>query len=361
MAAIDVLMPVRNGMPFLREAIDSVRNQTVRDWRLLVLDHGSTDGSLEQAQRMADIDKRISVFSHPEIEGLAALRNLGLGKCDCRHVMLQDADDISVPNRMETVTGAFDAAPHLVAIGSEAIMIDRAGKRMGRLRRPTGPKAVTAATLFYFPMLHPTISMDLRAVERLGAVYGKDILRAVPQADSITVDHLAEDYILFGQLALLGLCANIHAPLVRYRRHPQSVGIAHPMAQIETALRISRFLAKSFSILHGSASFDPAPFCNHADYVFDFHRQDYFAEFAQMAAALRQGLGPSAELERELAFRKILAGRNSWETALRYLWFRARNSSWPQERRTVRNWLLRNIRHGRYIYRSPEPAMRGAS
>jgi glycosyltransferase involved in cell wall biosynthesis len=361
LASIDVLLPVRNGMPFLQEAIDSVRRQTVRDWRLLVLDHGSTDGSLELARRMAEADKRISVFSHPEVEGLAALRNIGLEKCDCRYVMLQDADDISVPNRMEVVARAFDAAPGLVAIGSEAIEVDHTGARIGRLRRPGSSKAVTAASLFYFPMLHPTVSMDFRALKRLGAAYGRDILHAVPDADSIMVEHLAEDYILLGQMALLGLCANIRAPLVRYRRHPQSVGIANPMAQIETALRISRFLAESFCVLHGSAPFDPGPFCNHADYVFDFHRQDYSAEFAQMADTLRHGLGPSPELERELAFRKILAGRNSWQTALRYLQFRLRNSSWPQERRTVRNWLLRDVRHGRYIYHPTEPAIRTAS
>lgn len=361
MAAIDVLLPVRNGMPFLEEAIDSVRRQTMRDWRLLVLDHGSTDGSLEQAHRMAESDKRIAVFSHPEVVGLAALRNVGLEKCDCRHVMLQDADDISAPDRMEVISRAFDAMPGIAAIGSEAIMIDPAGKRMGRLRRPTGARAVTAAMFFYFPMLHPTIFMDLRVVKRLGVVYGRDFLHVVPQAESLTVDHLAEDYILFGQMALLGLCANIRAPLVQYRRHPQSVGIANPIAQIETALRISRFLAKSFCLLHGLAPFDPGPFCNHADYVFDFRRPDYAGAFAQMAATLRQGLGRSAELERELAFREILASRDSGEIALRYLRFRACNPSWPQERRTVRNWLLRDIRHGRYIYRPAEPAMRATS
>ena len=46
MAAIDVMMPVKNGLPFLPEAIDSIRNQSFADWRLLVLDHGSTDGEI---------------------------------------------------------------------------------------------------------------------------------------------------------------------------------------------------------------------------------------------------------------------------------------------------------------------------
>jgi glycosyltransferase involved in cell wall biosynthesis len=55
-AAIDVLTPVRNGMPFLAEAIDSIRRQTFFDWRLLVLDHGSADGSLELAQQFLPMD-----------------------------------------------------------------------------------------------------------------------------------------------------------------------------------------------------------------------------------------------------------------------------------------------------------------
>jgi len=55
-AAIDVLMPVWNGMPFLAEAIDSIRRQTFSDWRLLVLDHGSVDGSLELAQQFLPMD-----------------------------------------------------------------------------------------------------------------------------------------------------------------------------------------------------------------------------------------------------------------------------------------------------------------
>lgn len=352
LAGIDVLLPVRNGMPFLGEAIASVQRQTVKDWRLLVLDHGSMDGSRELALHLAETDKRILVFSYPEAPGLAALRNLGLAKCDCRRIMLQDADDVSRPDRMEIVEQAFAAKPGLAAIGGEAIVIDPAGRRMGRLARPAAPRAVTAAMFFYFPMLHPAISIDFRTFNRLGASYGSDFLKAAPEASSITVDCLAEDYFLFGQLALQGLCANIPTSLVRYRRHAQSVGIAQPMAQIDMALRISRFLAQSFCAMHGAPPFDPGPFCNHADYVFDFGLRDYSTAFSAMARALREGLGPSPELERELAFRRVLAERDSRQIALHYLRFRMRNPSWPQERRTVRNWLMRNLRQGRYVYRS---------
>jgi hypothetical protein len=71
----------------------------------------------------------------------------------------------------------------------------------------------------------------------------------------------------------------------------------------------------------------------------------------QMAVALRRGLGSSAELERELAFRWVLATRNSAVMAARFLRFNWNYGAMPNETRSVRNWLLRGIRKGRYVYR----------
>ncbi len=352
MAAIDVLMPMRNAMPFLGEAINSIRRQTVRDWRLIVLDHGSVDGSLEFALRQAEMDRRIAVFSCPEAASLGVLRNIGLDKCDCRYLLLQDADDTSFVNRMEIITGAFETRPGLLAVGGDAVLVDAAGKRTGYLRRPADPATVAAAAFFYNPMLHPAIAVDFRALKDLGGAYGRDILKAVPECESITADHLAEDYILFGQLALLGPCANIPMPLIQYRRHANSVSIANPAAQIEVALAISRFLTNSFCRMNGLRPFDPAPFCNHGDYVFDGGRRDYSSEFAYMSAVLRCGLGDTPELARELAFRRVLATRNSREMSWRFLAFQLRHLTSPAERRTVRNWLLRDLRRGKFVYHS---------
>jgi glycosyltransferase involved in cell wall biosynthesis len=347
-------MPVRNGMPFLAEAIDSIRTQTFSDWRLLVLDHGSVDGSLELAQRCAEKDGRIVVSSHPDADGIAAIRNIGLAKCDCRYLLLQDADDVSFANRMEIVARSFAGSPDMLAIGGEAIVIDSAGRRIGHLRAPTTPAAVAAASFFYFPMIHPAAAVNFQALVRLGGAYGEDIMRAVSPSDTIRVGRLAEDYILFGQLALLGPCANIAMPLIQYRRHKKSVGVKSPIEQIAQALKVSRFLAKSFCLRNGLDVFDPGPFCSHADYVFDFGARDYTDRFQKMASVLRRGLGNSDALERELAFRRVLATRDSRQMVQRFLHFMLGNVTLPAERRTVRNWLLRDLRRGRYVYRVSE-------
>src|SRR6185295_15061415 len=105
-----------------------------------------------------------------------------------------------------------------------AVVIDANGAQTGYLRVPPGARAVSAAAFFYYPVVHPAAALNFQAIRRLGAAYGADFLKAVPATDSITVNRLAEDYILFGQLALLGLCANISVPLIKYRRHSTSVG-----------------------------------------------------------------------------------------------------------------------------------------
>ncbi|MDE2496152.1 MAG: hypothetical protein KGL97_19825, partial [Alphaproteobacteria bacterium] len=194
----------------------------------------------------------------------------------------------------------------------------------------------------------------LRANLQLGAAYGKDIMNSVPPSDSIDIKRLAEDYVLFGQLALLGCCANVHHPLIKYRRHATSVGITSPIDQISLSLKISRFLAKSFCYAKGLEAFDPAPFCNHADYVFDCHSEDYSHQFIRMARVLRTGFGASPEIERELAFRWVLATRKPLEMIRRYLGFEFKYSAMANERRTVRNWLLRNCRKGKYVYRDDD-------
>jgi glycosyltransferase involved in cell wall biosynthesis len=344
MPAVDVLMPVLNGVRFLGESVDSIRSQTFSDWRLLVLDHGSCDGSAELARRYADADKRINVFSFPEADGIAELRNFGLEKCDCRYVLVQDADDISFPNRMSIISDFLRDYPDVLAVGGDVLVIDEAGRQTGYTPMPTDPKTITAAGFFYNPMHHAAVAANFGSFKRFGAKYGRDILNLVPAADSITINRLAEDYILFGQLALLGPCANVGIPLIKYRRHSGGVGMSNPIEQIELALRVSRFLAQSFCLMKGVQEFDPRPFCNHGENVLDFGLRDYTDEFGRMAGALHGGLGQSAELKRELAFRWILATRYSGVMAARFLQFHSKYIATQSERRTVRNWLLRGLR-----------------
>jgi glycosyltransferase involved in cell wall biosynthesis len=347
-ATFDVLLPVRNGLPYLGESIDSIRNQTLSDWRLLVLDHGSSDGSLELAQRYAEKDDRIKVFSFPEADGLGGLLNLGLDKCDCKYVVRQDADDVAYLNRMELATEAFAADPTQMVVAGEAVMIDVDGHRIGYSFRPIGSQRVTAATFFYCSWIHGASTIKFDAFKKAGASYGADILKAVPASESISVKQYAEDYFLFGQLALLGVCNNIRVPLIKFRVHSTSTSQANLERQLNLSYSVSRFLSKSLSRMKNLPDFDPVPFSNHHGIPFRDDKLDLSEEFRQMSEILTSGLGDSAALRRELAFRRVLADGRPFGRMMRYAGFELTHRDNSLERGVMRGWLRQPVR--RYLW-----------
>ncbi len=344
MAKIDVLLPVKNCHAYLGEAIDSVCKQTWRDWRLLVLDHGSTDGSVELAHSYAARDKRIQILSFPDAQGLSGLLNRGLEHCDCQYVMRHDADDLCLPQRMDLSLQALQAAPGMVVVGGQALVIDGRGRLSGALRLPIGSARLTAASFYRNPILHPALMLDFAAADKLGARYGADFLRVLPPEHSLKVDSLAEDYFMYSQLAMLGKCISIPDRLIRYRWHANNVSKLRFEEQMRLSLRISRFMARSFCAMHGLPLFDPAPFCNHGGKVFDLGEQnDFDEEFVRMAASLELVLGPSDELARELSYRYVLATRHVPSMLARYGWLASRYRTETGEWYAVKSWLLRHL------------------
>lgn len=349
MPTFDVLMPVKNGLPYLRDAIESVRHQTLTDWRMFVLDHGSTDGSLALAQRFAEADSRIVVVQCPAELTFSGLLNAGLDLCDARYVLRQDADDISLPHRMRVLATAFDADPALVLLGSQGNVIDASGRVTGSFHMPCSPEQIAAASFFRIPVLHPAAALRLTAVVRRGVRYGCDFVQAVPRPFRLNVPGLAEDYFLFGQLALTARCRNVNDRLLNFRWHGSNISARKEVEQIRMAIDISRYLARTFSLLRDVQEFDPAPFCNHGYRLVDFRdHEDFRLEYTALSDSLRKGLGESADLERELAFRRCLARRNTLKMLGMYAGHVARHGRDRSEWYTVKSWLLHQakLRYG---------------
>lgn len=355
MARIDILLPVKNGKDYLAEAIDSVLAQTFTDWRLLVLDHGSTDGSREMAEAYHARDPRIELHSFPQAQGLSGLLNCGLDIADCAFVMRHDADDVCMPDRMAVTLAAFEQLPETVAVGGQADVIDGAGATMGNLSLPVGTARISAASLFRNPISHPASMLRFDAVRKLGVRYGIDILKVLPEHQRIEVPALAEDYFLFGQLAMLGKVTNLPQKLLRYRWHGSNVSITRFAEQMDVSLAISRSLARSFCTMHDLPWFDPAPFCNHGGVLFDVGGQKNFdAEFENMAAAVRKGFGASAEVDRELRYRKAISTRNGAALLWRYHGFQRADVPETNDWNAVRGWLVRRFPGKRRLRVAPE-------
>lgn len=346
MATFDVLLPVKNGMDYLAEALDSICNQTYQDWRLLVLDHGSTDGSFELATAYSKQDPRVVVKSFPKAKGLAGLLNCGLDICDADYVLRQDADDVSMPNRMEVIAQAFEADPDLVLVGSLGEVINGEGERIGSFNVPADEYTLRSMALFRTPVMHPTVAMRLSEIRRLGARYGVDFIQILPKSQQIEVPNLAEDYFMFGQLALISKCENIQQELIQYRWHGNNISSTKHVEQTNVALNISRNFIQMLSVMHGTVPFDPAPFCNHGEKLIRYPQQmDFSSEFLPLKHVLTKLIPNSQARERELDYRWVLSHRSLPVMLYRYLRFVLKHGKSETEWRSIRAWLVDAIKH----------------
>lgn len=115
---VSVIVPVFNVAPYLREALDSLINQSYRNLEILIIDDGSTDGSGTICDEYQDKDSRIIVF-HQGNRGLSAARNVGLDNITGDIVAFLDPDDVMYPNMIEVALKTMrEKNVRLVAFGT---------------------------------------------------------------------------------------------------------------------------------------------------------------------------------------------------------------------------------------------------
>jgi glycosyltransferase involved in cell wall biosynthesis len=227
-------MPVRNALPYLKEAVDSLLAQTFAEIEILALDDESTDGSGEFLESVKD--PRMRVFRCKR-QGVAPLRNQGLNLARGQYYAVMDADDISLPSRIERQVAFLDQNPEIVACGSQAITIDAAGDELWPSDFPRSHAAIFAnLAACSNPMLHPA---TIIRVQSLSAVGGYACNRST-----------VEDFDLWWRLCTRGRLANHPDVLVKYRWHGANVSIVGRDLQ----LRLSRELTIDHLLANGIAS-----------------------------------------------------------------------------------------------------------
>lgn len=104
---LSVVMPAYNAEKTILNAMMSIKNQTFQDWELIIIDDGSTDDTLFEASKFAALDNRIKVINQHH-EGIAGARNEGCSLAKSKIIVTQDADDLSLPDRLEKVKQTMD-------------------------------------------------------------------------------------------------------------------------------------------------------------------------------------------------------------------------------------------------------------
>ncbi len=125
MPLISVIIPVYNGEKTIRETIESVLNQTLSDFELIVINDGSQDSTLEIISSIQD--PRLRVISYPNA-GLSASRNRGISQATGDYISFIDADDLWTPDKLEAQLRALEASPQAAVAYSWTDCIDESSQ-----------------------------------------------------------------------------------------------------------------------------------------------------------------------------------------------------------------------------------------
>ncbi len=223
MPEVSVIMPVRNAEAFVGRAIQSIVEQTYRDFEFIILDDASTDGTRDVIRSFAD--RRIRLIQSPSPQGVARLLNQGLDMAAGRYVARMDADDVSFPDRLGRQVAFLQAHGHIGICGSWVRCVGQ--RRPYLLTWPTGPDAVRAFLLFGNPLAHPTVCLRADLVNQFKLRYDESI-------------QAAQDYEFWIRCSERLVMDNIPEVLLRYTVHAGSVTQTRQTASGDQAMALIR-------------------------------------------------------------------------------------------------------------------------
>ncbi len=223
MPKVTVLMAVYNGEKYLRAAMESILNQTFRDFELMIIDDASTDSTPEIISSYPD--PRIRVLKNETNLGLTKSLNKGLKEAVGEYVARMDADDISLPERLVQQVSYLDKHPDIALIGCRVEVIDDKGQSLGI----SHSLATTRESIFYWLIFNNVLTHS-------SVMFRRDVVMNLGGYDES--HRYVEDYGLWNKLSLrfgMELLDEVH---VKWRLSPGGISQQHRNAQKANAKKV---------------------------------------------------------------------------------------------------------------------------
>lgn len=215
---ISVLMPVYNGEKYLKQAIDSILNQTFNDFEFIVLNDGSTDRT--EKIILSYGDQRIKYVKNETNLQIVKTLNKGIDLAIGAYIARMDADDMCLPNRFEKQIQFMEQHKHVDVCGT---WISTISKSSTIWEYPITHEEIKASLLFNAALSHPStlIRRSFFDTFRYDSEYNK-----------------AEDYHLWCQAIESKIFYNLPIPLYRYRMHNEMTNVVSRPDQVASANRV---------------------------------------------------------------------------------------------------------------------------
>ena len=203
---ISVITTVINCEKYIEESVNSISAQSFENFEHIIVDDGSSDGTAGILYRLAEKDKRIKFIELGENLGRIKSLNIALERSEGEFIAIQDADDISLPDRFEKQINYFNENPECVLLGSDISVVDQDLNVLSQPVRPETDNEIRFSLLFKCTLANPSI------------MYKRDILKK----NNIRFEDdfpYAEDFRIFTHIIKHGKAHNLRNRLVLYRNH----------------------------------------------------------------------------------------------------------------------------------------------
>jgi glycosyltransferase involved in cell wall biosynthesis len=226
---ISVIFSVFNGALYLKEAVESILNQTFEDFEFIIVDDGSTDATPKILDMFTD--SRIIRLHNEKNLGLVKSLNKALAVARGELIARMDADDISNPERFQKQLVYLKQHPEVGVLGTAMAQVDEQGRSISVLILPLQHELILWQTIFGCAIFHATVMMRRRELVAVGG-YDVNFLHT-------------EDIELWSRLLGRTKFANLPEVLYTRRLHPRSIISTQSASQYRNGMIVRQRLLKS--------------------------------------------------------------------------------------------------------------------
>lgn len=209
---VTVIIPTFNRARYLAQAIDSVLAQTLTDLDVVIVDDASTDDTVAVMTRYAN-DTRVRYFRNERNFGIARTRNRGIRQSTSPYIAFLDSDDIWLDrDKLERQLDAIARIPGCALIGSDATVIDSAGRATGAIRNVCGNRSIRATIFVKNQFVLSSVLLPRSVLDEVGLF-------------DETFPPVMIDYELWLRIMRTHPVANLRQRTTGYRMHDSNISI----------------------------------------------------------------------------------------------------------------------------------------
>lgn len=165
---ISVVMPAHNAQKYIKSAIESVLNQTFKQFELIIVNDCSTDKTLSMIKYFSKKDSRIKIISNDKRLDIARSLNKGIAVAESNIIARMDADDISFSNRLELQYKLIKSSTNIAVVGANIKIMDESENEIATRSYPTSSKKLKDCLFRYSPFAHPVVVFKKNIFEEVG-------------------------------------------------------------------------------------------------------------------------------------------------------------------------------------------------